>query len=258
MRRRSLRQTGDLIWELARTDFKLRYRGSILGYSWSVLKPFLTFTILYFVFSRVFGPSVPKYALSLLIGVVLWNYLAEGTILGMQSLLAKGHILAKVAVSPWAIVVSTILHATFTFALNLAVIAAFFFWQRAPVPAGSGIVLFLAACVLMSALVFALSLFLAPLFVRYRDLRQLWDVLLTLSFYATPIIYPSSAVPERMRELLAFNPMTHIIQSARAGLLTPDGPSFASLLPAVGVIGLLLAASAVFFRSASENTAEYL
>lgn len=258
MRGRSLRQTRDLIWELARTDFKLRYRGSILGYSWSVLKPLLTFSILYVVFSRVFGPSVPEYALSLLIGVVLWNYLAEGTIFGMQSLLAKGHILTKVAVSPWAIVASAILHATFTFLLNLSVIAAFFFWQRAHVPTGSGIALFLAACALMSVLVLALSLFLAPLFVRYRDLRQLWDVLLTLGFYATPIIYPPSAVPERMRELLVFNPMTHIIQSARTGLLTPDGPSFVSLFPAVVGIGLLLAASAMFFRSASETTAEYL
>ena len=86
-----------LLWILAKTDFKLRYHGSILGYVWALLKPLLIFLILNFVFSNLFGRGIENYSLQLLTGIIMWNYFAEGTMVGLSSLLNKAGIITKIS-----------------------------------------------------------------------------------------------------------------------------------------------------------------
>src|SRR5690606_21281841 len=88
----------ELIWRLARTDFKLRYHGSFLGYAWALVKPLMLFAVLNFVFSHIFnlrGMGVPLYPLQLLTAILLFNFFAEGTMQGMNSLLSKNQLVTK-------------------------------------------------------------------------------------------------------------------------------------------------------------------
>ena len=120
-------QSLELIWILAKTDFKLRYNGSFLGFVWVLLKPLFTFLILNFVFSNIFG-NTKEYSLGLFVGLVLWNFFSEGTIIGMTSLINKAHILTKVALPKWILVLSSILNTLLNFSLTLIIVALFFIY----------------------------------------------------------------------------------------------------------------------------------
>lgn len=87
-----------LLKELIKTDFKLRYQGSVIGYLWSILKPILLFLILYLVFVRFmrFGEAIPHFAVALLLGITIWNFFSEATNMGMLSIVSRGDLLRKV------------------------------------------------------------------------------------------------------------------------------------------------------------------
>src|SRR5436190_9509990 len=87
-----------LLAELVRTDFKLRYQGSVLGYAWSLLRPLLLFLILYIVFAKFFnfGKDVPHYPVYLLLGIVIWNFFAEMTSQSVGSIVARGDLIRKI------------------------------------------------------------------------------------------------------------------------------------------------------------------
>src|SRR6185437_14805807 len=116
-----------LLRELVRTDFKLRYQGSVLGYAWSLLRPLFMFAILYVVFTRVFslGKSVPHYPVYLLAGIVIWNFFLEMTMQSTTSIVGRGDLIRKIRIPRWMIVFATSLAALINLGLNLVVVALF-------------------------------------------------------------------------------------------------------------------------------------
>src|SRR5579871_4476279 len=116
-----------LLAELVRTDFKLRYQGSVLGYAWSLLRPLLIFLILYLVFVKFLklGTGVPHYPVYLLLGVVIWNFFSEMTMQGLGSIVGRGDLIRKIRIPRWIIVLSSSLSALINFFLNLVVIVIF-------------------------------------------------------------------------------------------------------------------------------------
>src|SRR5580693_8462127 len=116
-----------LLAELVRTDFKLRYQGSVLGYAWSLLKPLLLFVILYivFVYFLKIGKGVPHYPVYLLLGIVLWNFFNEMTSQSLGSIVGRGDLIRKIRIPRWIIVISTSLSAMINFLLNLIVVGIF-------------------------------------------------------------------------------------------------------------------------------------
>ena len=255
---RTLRQMWELTWELARTDLKLRYHGSALGVVWMVLKPLLLFAILSTVFSHAFGSTVVRYPLKGLTGVVLWTYFADGTSAGLQSLLTKGHLLAKVRLSPWVVVLASILQTTGVFLLNVLIMFLFFLGSRALPNVGS-LLLFGLQTLYLVGLIMGFALLTAPWYVRYRDLKPLWEVLLTLGFYLTPIIYPLSVIPDRYRPLISLNPLTPIVERATAALLgTEETSATAGAVSPLVAVALLLLAGFVVFRRSARYAPEHL
>src|ERR1035437_7615362 len=120
----------ELVMRLAKTDFKLRYHGSVLGYVWAILKPLLMFTILNFVFSSLFNfrnSGTPNYPLELLTGLLMFNFFSEGTMSGMNSLLSKAQLVTKIYVPRWTIVLGSTVNALFVYGMNLIVLILFFF-----------------------------------------------------------------------------------------------------------------------------------
>src|SRR6185312_4445326 len=124
-----------LLSELVRTDFKLRYQGSALGYAWSLLRPLLLFVILYVVFVKVLksGAGIPHYPVYLLLGIVLWNFFLEMTTQSLGSIVGRGELIRKIKIPRWIIVVSSSLSALINVGLNLVVIAIFLIINKTPI-----------------------------------------------------------------------------------------------------------------------------
>lgn len=259
------KHTGSLLRELVITDFKLRYQGSVLGYLWSFLRPLMLFTVLYFVFTRIFrlGGTIPYYPAYLLLGVVMWAFFAEATSMGMQSIVARGELIRKVSLPKYTIVLASVISSFINLCLNLAVVAVFMFIAKVPIHIEMlALPIFL---VLLMALALAAAFLLSALYVRFRDFSHIWDVTLQVLFYATPILYPLTLVPERLAKILVVSPLAYILQNARAvtitdATLTPQDilpPALGHLLPLL-IIGGLAVVSVWYFRKNSAYFAENL
>ena len=207
-----------LLKELVKTDFKLRYQGSVIGYLWSILKPLLLFLVMYLVFVRFlrFGDAIPHFAIALLLGITIWNFFGEATNMGMLSMVNRGDLLRKVNFSKQIIVFSVIANALINLLLSLIVVIVFAFINGVQM---SWTVVF-APFLLFELVIFTtgISFILATLFVYFRDLGPIWEVVMQAGFYSTPIIYPIIQISNShmtMAKILMLNPMAQIIQDMR-------------------------------------------
>src|SRR5665213_2934141 len=169
MRRFVTKQNRALLSELVRTDFKLRYQGSVLGYAWSLLRPLLLFIILYVVFVKFLklGNGVPHYPVYLLLGIVLWNFFVEMTVMSLGSIVGRGDLIRKIRIPRWMIVFSSSISALINLFLNLVVIVIFMFINHVDLLRTT---LWLPLILFeIYALALGLSLFLSAAFVKYRD-----------------------------------------------------------------------------------------
>ncbi len=253
-----------LLAELVRTDFKLRYQNSVLGYAWSLLRPLFLFVILYIVFVKFlkFGNEIPHFAIYLLLGIVLWNFFVEMTIQSLGSIVGRGDLIRKIKIPRWIIVLSSSISALINLGLNLIVVSIFMVFNH--VGLQSSAIYF--PLILLEIYVFALgaSLFLAAAFVKYRDIQYIWEVLLQAGFYATPIIYAMSRIKNlTIQKALFLNPMTQTIQEARYEVITHQTPTIGHVLngglyiyiPFVLVL-LTVIIGVTYFRSQSKYFAE--
>ncbi len=248
----------ELIWVLAKTDFKLRYQGSVLGYVWALLKPLLTFAILNFVFSSIFNPrntGTEYFSIQLLIGIMMFNFFSEGTSSGLMSLMSKSALVTKIYIPRWTIILASTLNSLLIFLMNLIVIVAFFVYYQF-MPSFSAIALFAFFIILTYILILIFSFFSAPLFLKFRDLQQIWDVLLSALFYASPIVYPLSILPEWSHKVILSNPIAFIIHYTKNSLIENRLPDF--LRVSMFLVFLLLAGAISFlvYRKLEKRIAE--
>jgi ABC-2 type transport system permease protein len=257
-----------LLKELVKTDFKLRYNGSALGMLWSVLKPLLLFAIMYVVFVHFlrFGAGIPHFAVSLLLAVTLWSFFSEATSQGMKAIVDRGDLIRKINFPKYIIVVSATISALINLAISLAVVLVFallngvdFHWH---------ILLAIPVLIELYVLALGLALLLSTIYVKFRDIGHIWDVVLQGAFYATPIIYPISmvaTVSATGAKALLLNPMAQIIQDARY-LVVYDGTDtiwtylsnpFVQIIPIIIVLALIMLA-AFYFRKNSKKFAEQI
>jgi len=206
---------------MAVTDFKIKYDNSALGYLWSLLKPLLMFGTLYVVFSVFVRWQVENYRLYLLLGIILWNFLAEVTLNSMVLLERKASILKKVYFPRWIIVIASSLTSLLTLLLNIGVFFVFFVFSGAHLQRHSWLLIVYLVEFYMLAV--GLALLLCALFPKFRDVHHIWEVFVRLGFWATPIIYPISIVPEKFHTLIFLNPVARIIQGCREVVIGPPG-----------------------------------
>lgn len=210
-----------LLSEMVRTDFKLRYQNSVLGYVWSLLKPLMLFAILYVVFTQFLriGRGVPNYPISLLLGIVLWNFFIEATSSSLRSVVGKGGLIRKINIPRYLIPVASIASAFINTALNLVVVFIFILIAKDTPISWQTFVVFPLLIIEFTIFTMAVSFYLAALFVKFRDIEHIWDVAKQALFYVIPIIYPLSYIPiETVKKILILNPVAQIIQDARSVL----------------------------------------
>ena len=256
-----------LLREMVKTDFKLRYQGSILGMAWSVMKPLMLFVVMYTVFVRFlrFGAGVPHFPVALLLAIVLWQFFAESASQGMQAVVARASLLRKISFPKSIIVISATVSALINLGISLVVVLVLalinhvaFQWHA---------VLFIPVLIQLYVLSLGLAFFLASLYVKWRDIGHIWDVVAQALFYATPIIYPLSlvaATSETGAKLLLLNPMAQMIQDARY-LLIYDGTDtiwtyidnpVVHFVPIVLTLLLAVLASVLFNKKSGEFAEE--
>ena len=214
-----------LLNELTKTDFKLRYQGSVLGYLWAIIRPMLLFGILYIVFAKFlrFGDEIPHYPVYLLTGTVLWSFFTECTNQGIQSLILRSDLMRKIAFPKWIIVLSATTTAFINLLINLTVVIIFAIASGVSFSLTWLIVPFLI--LELYILAFGIALFLGSLNVKFRDVGSIWEVLLQALFYAIPIIYPLSMVATYntfAAKLIMLNPIAQVVQDIRFSLITNE------------------------------------
>ncbi len=242
-----------IVHVLARAEFRLKYAGSMLGYLWSLAKPMAYFTVLLVVFGSVFKEGIHHYPLYLLIGIVLNTSLVDAVSLTLPSLVSNGATIRRISFAPVVIPLSTSLAAAMTFLVNCLVVGVFLaVGGIVPAPAWVLVIPLLAE---MYLFVFALGLIASTLFVRFRDVGQIWEVTAMLLFFSAPIMYPISQLPEWAQRVVSLNPFVQVIQDVRTVLLgssaTVDGAAplaDGQLLPVLIVVALLGIALVVYRR----------
>lgn len=255
-----------LLSEMIRTDFKLRYQNSVLGYLWSLLKPLMLFGIMFVVFTQFLriGKGVPNYPISLLLGLVLWNFFTESSSASLKSITSRGSLIRKINIPRYIIPVSVIASAFINLLLNLVVVFIFVaFANNTPLSLST---LFFFPLLLMElvAVSVAVGFFLAALQVKFRDIEHIWDVARQALFYLTPIIYPISLIPnDLIQKILLINPLAQIIQDSRSiityggteRITDVYGSSYAILIP-LTIIAAAGFISSAYFRKQSKFFAE--
>jgi len=210
----------NIVKELAITDLKLRYQGSVGGYLWTLMKPLFLFTVLYIVFTKFLriGSNIPFYAIYLLLGVVIWSFFAEVTSVCIGSIVGKGELIRKIYFPRILLVIANSLTSFIVFLLNLVIVFCFMLFLKVPLTANF---LYFPLLILeLYILVLGVSLLLSALYVRFRDIAPIWEVFLQAMFYATPILYPLSLVPQNIAKIMCLSPITQIIQGSRYVLVS--------------------------------------
>ena len=210
---------------------------------WSFINPLLLLLIYSFVFTVVLPgahpPELEPFALFLFCGILPWTWFSSSLLESANVLIAGGNLIKKVLfpaeVLPIVVVLSGLVH----FCLGLPILALFMIYYRVPVWPGDLLWFPLIVCVQL-VLTVGLALLVSALTVHFRDVRDLLANLLTLWFFATPIIYPFAQAPERVRRLLNLNPFTQLAIAYQEVLFRPGPFSQVTRLFAVAVASVLI------------------
>jgi ABC-2 type transport system permease protein len=253
-----LRRFWSLTFTLAATDFKLRFFGSALGYLWTLMRPLLLFGVLYFVFTEVvrFGTDIANYPVYLLAAIMLFTFFSETTSRGVNSLVERENLLRKVRFPRMVIPLSVTLNALFNLGLNLVVVFVFVF-ASGITPRWSWLEL-IPLVGLLVMLATGVTMLLSALYVRYRDMQPIWEVVLQMLFYASPVIYVTETLPDNIEREAMASPITAVLTQMRHALIDPTAPTAAQaiggsvrlLIPLAVVVVVFVLGVWVFMREA--------
>ena len=260
-----VRRLATLTRAMSVAEFKLHYLDSVLSYLWVMAGPLAFFAILYLVFTNVgsFNHGVPHYPLYLLTSLMMWTFFATATTNSIASLVRHEPLLRKLplphAVIPLLVVVTTL----FDLAMNSIAVVVFLLaagisprlsWLEVPALLG-----------LLALFVTGIAFILSALYVRFRDVEQIWILLRQSLFYCSPIFYVAASLPDRMEKVAMVNPLAAIFTQARHALIDPAAPTAAMtiggqarLLVPLAVVLATFAAGVWVFHRESPRAAENL
>jgi len=254
------RNTIDLMWELFRTDFKLKYNDSFLGFLWVLVKPFSIFLIMYFVLSRIFPSNEPNFALYLLIGNVFMTFWTDGTSMGMDSLLGRAGLITKVNFPRYTVLIASTAISVVNFLINMSVVAIFMIFSGI-IPSYIQVLWFLFCSFILYLLILVVSMFISVVYVRFRDLKQIWELFNQLLFWSTPIFYSIDSLIKKSEVfeiiLTKLNPISVLLLSGRSALLKKDIFLQPNVFIWLGLIIVLWILAYMFYRKSIKKIAEF-
>jgi ABC-2 type transport system permease protein len=253
-----MRRLFALAWTLATTDFKLRFYGSALGYAWTLVRPFALFGVLWIVFAEILnlGGDVKNYPAYILLAMTFFQFFRAIVDNGLICLVQRENLLRKMRFPRLVIPMAVTLSALFELGLTLVAVTIFLFasgiWPT------WGWLELIPIAILLTLLGSGVGLLLSVLYVRFRDMAPIWDVVAQMLFYATPVIYVATAVPEHWRPWVLLNPLAAAVTQLRHAVIDPGAPTAAAviggggrlLVPLALVFGLFVLGAWAFAREA--------
>ena len=244
---RELATYRELLYFLVWRDIKVRYKHTLLGAAWAILQPGLTmgvFSLFLGRLAQVPSDGIP-YPLFSFAALVPWTYFSAALLNGSSSIVGSQQLISKVyfprLLVPFAAAVTPLVDFSVAMAMLFALMA---YYHVVPSPTIVWLPAFLA---LALASAFAVSLWLATLTVKFRDVRFVVPFAVQFWLFATPVAYPASLVPARWRPLYGLNPMTAVVEGFRWALVGGPSPG-RMVLPSVIVIAALLVGGLLYFR----------
>ena len=244
----------ELIKNLVISDLKTKYSNSALGFVWSMLNPLLMMLVLYLVFNNVFRNNQEHFALYILIGLTGWRFFSLGTSMAMSSIVGRSSLVTKIYIPREILTLSVVLSALISSLLEFLVLIPLLLIFG--IALSATILLFPALHVLYFLIVYGIALSLASLYVYYRDINQIWEVILQIGFFLSPIVYPISLIPEKYMTYYMLNPITRLIEMYRDTLLYGKLPGLADFF-LVFLFGIIMFVfGSWLFRKLSPRFAE--
>lgn len=236
-----------VLWLLTTRDLKVRYSTSTLGYLWSILDPLVMASIYWFVFTQVFEKSVGEepYIVFLLAGLLPWMWFNGSVGDSTRAFLREAKLVRSTKIPRTIWVNRLVLSKGIEFLLSIPVVAVFAVFNGAEVTVG--IFLFPLAVLLQAILTAGVGLIVAPLVVFFRDLERATKLMLRFLFYASPIIYSTSDLPESLHFWAAFNPLSGIFSIYRSSFFLEQLDWYLVAVSA-GISALLLVIGLLVFR----------
>ena len=253
-----LREYSDLLYTLSAHRISVRYKQTSLGFAWALLQPVLMmviFTAVFSVLAKMPSEGTP-YALFAYTALLPWTFFNTAVSTGTNSLVTHTQLITKVYFPREILPITYLIAALFDLAIGFIVLIGLMAWYQVPLSAQAINLVPLVG--LLSAWVLAVSLFLAAIQVRFRDIGVALPVLLQVLMFASPIIYPLSVVPAAWREWYLLNPMAGIVSSFRDILLRQAAPDSHPLAVACAVTAIVLPIAYLFFKRAEATMADVI
>jgi ABC-2 type transport system permease protein len=243
-----------LIYNLVLRDLKVKYKGSTLGFLWSLLNPLLMLLVYTVAFKYVIKLKVPNFPVFLFSALMPWTFLSSALSMGAVSITDNSNLVKKVyfprEVLPLSVVLVNLFHFLLTF---IVLIPALLFFNIQP-----GLSFFFLVFIIFFQFLFVLGLtfIFAALNVYYRDIKHFLEVLLQLWFWVTPIIWSISLIPEKYRSFAWMNPFTPFVAAYRDVILRNRIPGFPTIIALIALGVLVLLLGTVIFRRKQRRFAE--
>jgi lipopolysaccharide transport system permease protein len=246
----------ELITNLVKSELKTKYSNSVLGFAWSLLNPLLMMIVLYYVFSNMFK-SQGNFIVYLLTGLLTWRFFANGTMMAISSIVGKPSLVTKIYIPREILALSSVLSSLISSILEFIVLIPILIILRTKISFFS-ILVFPMIFVMYFVIVYGFGLILSPLYVYYRDLTSIWDVILQVGFFTSPIMYSSSLVPEKYQFYYMLNPITRLIGMNRDIFIDGNIPKISDFV-IVAIYGILLIfIGTILFKRLSRRFAEVI
>ncbi len=250
----------DLYKQFVKTIFKMRYKGSLLGFLWVLLKPFFLFMILYVVFSS-FSSSIAditanQYAIYLLSGLIIYTFFNEGITWGLNSIMERSSLIVKINFKREIVVISALTMSLINLFINffiISIVALFLGIDFSLLHLGY---IFLV-CFTMFLGMYGISFFTSIWMVHLRDLAHISELGLQLLFYASAVFFPVAMIPQQYQFIVKYNPIALFIQSVREALIHQDIVNLKFVLISLIFSILLVIVGRLYFKKNILKIAEH-
>jgi ABC-2 type transport system permease protein len=241
------RRFWELTWLLAVTDWRLRFYGSALGYAWTLARPFAFFGVIYIVFTEIanFGNDIKDYGICILFSMVLFQFFGEATNGSVTAVVRRENLLRKMRFPRLVIPLSTVLTALMN--LGATLIAVFVFAIASGVYPNWGWLELPLLVAVLAVVATGVGLLLSVLFVRYRDVQPIWEVATQILFYASPILYVATMVPDGWQRAYLLNPIAAVLTQVRHAVVDPSAPTASAVLGGTAWLLIPLGLTALVF-----------
>ena len=243
-----------LLEEIVKKNFAAKYKGSVIGIFWSVLKPLLTMIVLTIIFSTAFGRRIENFPVYYLSGKILFDFFTSGASTSMFSIKNNENIIKKTAAPRYIYVLGGIISELLNFFITLIILVLVMIATGAPFHFNT-IPLAIIPFFSLLLMVTGVSFFLSIINVYYNDVAHLWGVVTVILMYASAIFYPMDIIPFKYRRFMMLNPMYWIIDQFRNFAIFGNIPNLLSIVNSLLISTIILVFGIIIFKKYQKKVA---